>query len=106
MGMYPGLSCPDHPSSKELSAVEVNAQIHKVLDLRVNPNPGADPIPIRTGISSVRVSTLGSVSVAFVILSFHHAHDSAQCLGGDRGEPQDANLPVDAARREVRHASG
>jgi hypothetical protein len=40
MGMYSGPSCPDRPSSKELSAVELDAQIHKVLD------PGLGPVPL------------------------------------------------------------
>jgi hypothetical protein len=50
MWTYPGLSCPDCPSSEELSAAEVEAQIHKVLDLGVNLNPGPDPVPLRRGI--------------------------------------------------------
>jgi hypothetical protein len=37
MGMYLGPNCPDCPSSEELSMEEVDAQIHKVLDLRVSP---------------------------------------------------------------------
>jgi hypothetical protein len=105
MGMYPGPSYPDHPTSEELSVMEVDSQIHKVLDLGVNPKPGPDPIPLCRGVASVRVSTSGPVLVAFAILSFHHAHDSTQGLGGDRGEPRDASLPIDAARREVRHTS-
>jgi hypothetical protein len=44
--MYPGSSCPDHFSSEELSVVEVDARIHKVLDLRVNPNPEVGPVLI------------------------------------------------------------
>jgi hypothetical protein len=75
MWMYPGLSYPDCPSSEELSEMEVEAQIHKVLDLGVNLNSGANPVPLRRGITSVRVSTLGPVSSAFMILSFHCACD-------------------------------
>jgi hypothetical protein len=105
MWMYPRSSYPARPSSEELSAAEVEAQIHMVLDLGVNPNSGADPVPLRRGISSVRVSTLGPASVAFIILSFHYAHNLAQSLRGGRGEPWDADLPSDAARREVRHPS-
>jgi hypothetical protein len=63
MGMYPGPSCPDRPSSEELSMVEIDSQIYKVLDLGVNLNPKAGPVPYED-------------SVAFVILSFHCAHDS------------------------------
>jgi hypothetical protein len=95
-GMYPGTSCPDRPSSEELSAAEVGPRIHKVLYLGVNPNSSAGPIPLRRGIASVRVSTLGLVLVAFVILSFHHSRDLVQGLGGSRYEPRDAT------RREAR----
>jgi hypothetical protein len=41
-----------------------------------------------------------------MILSFHCAHNSVQGIGGEHGEPQDADLPMDVARREVRHTSG
>jgi hypothetical protein len=51
MWMYPGLSYPDCPSSEELSEMEVEAQIHKVLDLGVNLNSGANPVPLRRGIT-------------------------------------------------------
>jgi hypothetical protein len=53
MWMYPGPSCPDRPSSKELSAVEVEARIHKVLHHGVNPTPGA----VSYLISQVKSST-------------------------------------------------
>jgi hypothetical protein len=86
MWTYPGLSCPDHPISEELSVVEVEAWIHKVLDLGVNPTPSACPVPLWRGIASVMVSTLGPVSVAFAILSFHCTCDLKQGLGGSRGE--------------------
>jgi hypothetical protein len=52
MWMYPGLSCPDRPFSKELSAIEVDAQIHKVLDLGVNPNPRDNPVPLQRGVTN------------------------------------------------------
>jgi hypothetical protein len=39
MWVYPWSSCPDCPTSEELSPVEVEAQIHKVMDLEVNLNP-------------------------------------------------------------------
>jgi hypothetical protein len=75
MWTYPGPSCPDHPSSDELSVAEVEAWIDKVLDLGVNPTPSAGPIPLQRGIASVRVSTLGPVLVAFTILSFQCTRD-------------------------------
>jgi hypothetical protein len=105
MWMYPGPSCPDHPSSEELSAVEVHSWIHKVLDLGVNLNPRAGPTPLQGGVASDRVSTLGPISVAFMILSFHCARDLMQGLGGGRSEPRDADPPEDAARREAKRAS-
>jgi hypothetical protein len=46
MWMCPGLSYPNHPSTEELSPVEVEAQIHKLLDLGVNPNSSTSPVPI------------------------------------------------------------
>jgi hypothetical protein len=75
--MYPGPSCPDCPSPEELSAMEVDGRIHKVLDLGVSPNPGVGPVPLRKGITSASVSTLGPVSVAFALKSFHDACDFA-----------------------------
>jgi hypothetical protein len=50
MWTYPRPSCSDCPSSKELSVVEVEAQIHKVLDLGVILTPGAShPLTKRDG---------------------------------------------------------
>jgi hypothetical protein len=86
MWTYPRLSYPDRPSSEELSAVEVEARIRKVLDFEVILTPGAGPILLQGGIASVRVSTLGPVAMAFVILSFHCAHDLVHGLGGGRDE--------------------
>jgi hypothetical protein len=77
MGMYPGPSCPDRPSSEELSVAEVDIRIHNVLDLGVNQNPEVDHVPLQGGVTNTRVNMLGPVSVAFVILSFHCAHDLA-----------------------------
>jgi hypothetical protein len=70
MGMYLGPCCPDCASSEELSTMEVDARIHKVLDLGVSPDLRVRPVPLQRGIASARVSTLGPVSAAFVILSF------------------------------------
>jgi hypothetical protein len=105
MGMYLGPSCPDCPSFEELSTADVDAQIHKVMDLRVNLNPRVSPIPLRRGIASARVCMLGLVSVAFTILSFHCARDLAQGRGGGCSEPRDANSPEDAAKQKAKHAS-
>jgi hypothetical protein len=77
-----GTKLPDHPSSKELSAVEEEARIHKVLDLGVNLTPGASPIPLWRGIAIVIVSTLGPILVTITILPFHCTHYLVQGLGG------------------------
>jgi hypothetical protein len=45
MRVYLGPRCPDRPSSKEVIAEEVNAQIHKVLDLEASLNPGVRCVP-------------------------------------------------------------
>jgi hypothetical protein len=57
--------------------MEVDGRIHKVLDIGVSLNPGVGPVPLRKGITSASVSTLGPVSVAFALKSFHDACDFA-----------------------------
>jgi hypothetical protein len=47
MWAYLGSSCLDRPSPEELSAVEVEARIHKVLDSAVIPSHGVGPDPLR-----------------------------------------------------------
>jgi hypothetical protein len=98
MWLYPRPSCPDHPSFKELSAAEINARIHKVLDLGANPNPQASPSPLQEGVASTRVSMFGLLSTAYTILSFHHAHGLAQGLRSACRELRDASLPKDTVR--------
>jgi hypothetical protein len=49
MWTYPGSSCLDRPSPEELSVVEVEAQICKVLDSVVIQLHGAGPIPYEEG---------------------------------------------------------
>jgi hypothetical protein len=66
---------------------EVDSWIHKVLDLGVNPNPRAGLALLQEGVASARVSMLGLVSTAYVILSFYCAHDLVQGLGGGHGKP-------------------
>jgi hypothetical protein len=84
--------------------LEVNSRIHKVLDLGDDMNPGASPAPLQGGVASTRVSMLGPVSMAYVILSFHQAHGLAQGLEGGRSELWDVNLRKDVARQEAKHA--
>jgi hypothetical protein len=102
---YPGSSCPDSPTSEELIAVEVEAGIHIVLDLSVMHTHDAGPIPLGSGIASIRDSTLGPISTAFVILSFHCARDLLLGLRGGCGESRDADLPTDAIGQETRYTS-
>jgi hypothetical protein len=73
--VYPRSSYLDRPSPEELSVVEVETRICKVLDSTVIASHDASPDPIRRWIASVRVSTLVPIFVAFVILSFHNIHD-------------------------------
>jgi hypothetical protein len=47
MWAYLGSTSPDHPSSEELSAVEMETQIRRVLDITAVPPPGAGPDPLR-----------------------------------------------------------
>jgi hypothetical protein len=99
-----GPSCNNHPSSEELSAVEVNSRIHKVFDLGADLNSGASPAPLQGGVASAWVSMLCPISVAYVILSFRHTRGLAQELEGGRSEPWDVNLPEDVAKQEAKHA--
>jgi hypothetical protein len=47
MSTYLRPSCPNRPSSDELTVTEVEDEIHKVLDLRVILTPDADPVPLQ-----------------------------------------------------------
>jgi hypothetical protein len=106
MGMYTGLRCSDHPSSKELSVVKVDTRIHKVLDLGVSPNPRVGAIPLSRGIASARVGMLDPVLAVFTILSFHGTSNFARGHGGSRNEPWEATSPEDAPRREAKRTPG
>jgi hypothetical protein len=98
MWLYSGLCFPNRSFSKELSAADINTQIHKVLDHGANSDHGVGPAPLREGVASTRVSLLESISAAYAILSFHHARGLAQGLGGARSVPRGANLPEDTVR--------
>jgi hypothetical protein len=60
--------------------------------------PGLGPAPLQEGVTSVRVSMLGPVLTAYMIVSFHHAHSLTQGLEGNRSKPRDVKPPKDAAR--------
>jgi hypothetical protein len=77
MWLYLGPSYLDRSFSEELSVEEINTQIHKVLDHGAHPNLEAGLAPLREGVANTRVSLFGSVSAAYAILSFHHAHGLA-----------------------------
>jgi hypothetical protein len=83
MYLYLEPSWLDHPFVEELSAVEVDSRIHKVLDLGVNPNPRASPVPLHDGVARARVSTLGPILVAYVILSFQCRWMGGEWVGVD-----------------------
>jgi hypothetical protein len=46
MWAYQRSTCPDHHSPEEMSAVEVETRIHKVLGAAVVLPPGAGPDPL------------------------------------------------------------
>jgi hypothetical protein len=104
MWLYLGPSCPDRPSSEELSATEINTRIYKAMDLGANPNLGAGLAPLQEGVASTRVSMLRHVLVAHAIQSFHRAHGLMQGLEGACSEPWDANMPEAALRWKVNQA--
>jgi hypothetical protein len=56
MWLYPGPSCPNHPSFEELSAAEINTRIRTVLDLEANLTSGIGPIPLQEWVANTRVS--------------------------------------------------
>jgi hypothetical protein len=75
MWLCQGPSCLDCSFSKELSEVEINTQIHKVLDHGANLNPGAGPAPLREGVPNTKIILLAFVLALCVISSTHHTHD-------------------------------
>jgi hypothetical protein len=101
MWAYQGSTCPDCPSPEELSAVDEESQIHKVLDSAAVPPPGASPGPLRRGIISVRVGTSGPISTTFTILSLHYANDIAQGLGDSCGDTRGTDFSMDATGRAM-----
>jgi hypothetical protein len=101
MWAYQGSTCPDCPSPEELSAVDEETQIHKVLDSAAVPPPGASPGPLRRGIISVRVGTSGPISATFTILSLHCANDIAQGLGDSYGDTRGTDFSMDATGRAM-----
>jgi hypothetical protein len=105
MWAYQRSTCPDHPSPEEMSAVEVETRIHKVLGATVVLPPGAGPDPLRRGIATIRVGTSGPVSTVFTILSPHCARDIAQGLRNSRGNTQGADFSADAPGQATSHAS-
>jgi hypothetical protein len=83
--------------------VEIDTQIHKVLDLGANLIPRAGPAPLQERIASTRVSMFGRVSMAYVILYFHRIDRLAQGLEGACSEPWGANLPEEMMTPEESH---
>jgi hypothetical protein len=92
MWLYLGSSCLDRPSSEELSTAEVDSRIHKVLDLGVNPNPGASPAPLHEGVTSARVSKLSPILalrrvLGAAVVSHEMSTRSRMWQGGRRRMP-------------------
>jgi hypothetical protein len=56
MWLYLVPICLDRSFSEELSMMEINTWIHKVLDHGANQNPRADHAPLRERVTSTRVS--------------------------------------------------
>jgi hypothetical protein len=52
--LYPRPSCPDHPFSEELSDMEINTWIPRVLAHGADLNPEAGPAPLREGVDNTR----------------------------------------------------
>jgi hypothetical protein len=105
MWAYPGPNCLDRLYPKELSTTEVETWIRKVLDSSVILSPGSGPDPFQRGITSIRVSTLGPISVAFSILSFYYTRDPVQGLVDCHGKLRDADSFMDALGRDADRAS-
>jgi hypothetical protein len=103
MWLYLVPICLDRSFSEELSMMEINTWIHKVLDHGANQNPTADHAPLRERVTSTRVSLFGPVLVAYAILSSYHARGLAQGLGGAHVAPWGVNFPEDTVRQEVNH---
>jgi hypothetical protein len=62
MWRYPGLSCPNHFFSIELADADVDTRVRMILALRVNRHSSSGPVPMRDGVSSPWLSSLGLVS--------------------------------------------
>jgi hypothetical protein len=83
--------------------VEVETQIHKVLDSAAVPLPGADAS--RRGITSGRVGTSGPVSAALTSLSLQCARDIVQGLEDSHEDTQGTDISADAPGRATSRAS-
>jgi hypothetical protein len=77
MWLYPGPICLNRPIYEELSEVEINTCIYKVLDHGANLYPEASHALLREGVASTRVSLFRFVSATCAISSSHHARGHA-----------------------------
>jgi hypothetical protein len=74
MWMYWGPSCLDRPFSTELGDTEINTQIQGIHAHGADLNLGSGSIPLREGVDSPRVSSLGFLFVylcQFLFLTIH-----------------------------------
>jgi hypothetical protein len=111
MWLYLGSSCLDRPSSEELSTAEVDSRIHKVLDLGVNPNPGASHAPLHEGVTSARVSKLSPILalhrvLGVAVVSHEMSTRSRMWQGGRRRMPPKRKCRLKEREKESRRAVG
>jgi hypothetical protein len=104
MWLYSRKSCSDCSFSEELSDVNINTRIHKVLDHGADLNLGADPVPLGEGVASTRVSLFGSVFGSLHDFISHCARDFMQGLGYAHSVMRSVNLPENTAKREADRA--
>jgi hypothetical protein len=62
MWRYSGPSCPDRSFSAELADAEVDTRVRRILALGVNRHSVSDPVPLRDGVVSPWVRSLGLIS--------------------------------------------
>jgi hypothetical protein len=62
MWRYPGPSYPSCSFLAELTDVEVDTRVWRILALRVNQHFGSGPVPLKDGVVSPWVSPLGLIS--------------------------------------------
>jgi hypothetical protein len=101
MWMYLGSSCPDRPFSAELGDTEINTRVRGVLAHGAYLNLGSGPIPLREGVDSPSVSSLGlsfDCMCQFLLLPY-----VCKCARSrvHTQRPEGVTLPEDVVGREA-----